>query len=603
MHVTASGFVAIDTEWARVFFALWYSYGVLMLLNIVTAVFVSQFTGYLFKLYIESFKSTVISNNNSNNNYNNNHRNDNDGKNDNIIGKSDNYDDHDDCYVNNNDDDKNNNSNRVSQTRRSSIIMDIDETLHYDEDIIDARDLTTLQAFDLNELRATKKKIMNSTTNNNATAYGSSNSNSNNAASRIDGNSSSRSSVNAMVREYSRNVLLYHNENAIDTKDNARHSARQVDNNNNNNNNIINNNNNINNNSRNSKTFIKDDNDVDDDTINPYDDTSLSFTSLSSRQRRNSSVKDTLIEGVNLISKLFVLDEQHYLMSPSISKTDHTKTAALSSSSSLAVTTTTTSPAVTAATFSIRGKTISKDKRNINDTVSPQQHHNDTVGPQQHHNDTVGPQQHHNDPFIRQGSSSTTPRNSFMSRNSYIDSHQSKYQNNININNNITSCNSTNKNDHNKSLSLSAAASDNAAIKFMHIDEHRHSRLQRHSRLKHIDFETKFDDAAADDDVSNDKININQAIRSRNNNSNSNDNNNHSNYSNSNSNKNNHSNSIKIDYSNSNKYSNNINSNSYKNNNNNINFNDNMVRSILPKFEFSIFASKENRGRWLMIVC
>ena len=586
MHVTASGFVAIDTEWARVFFALWYSYGVLMLLNIVTAVFVSQFTGYLFKLYIDSFKSTVISNSNSN------YRSDNDGKNDKNIGNSDNYDDHDDCYVNNNYDNYNN-SNSVSQTKRSSIIMDIDEALHYDDDIIDARDLTTLQAFDLNELRATKKKIMKSTknNNNNATAYGSSNSNSNSAASRIDSCSSS-SSVNAMVKEYRRNVLLYHNENAIDRKDHnnsnnsARHSARQVDNNNNSN--IINNNNN-----RSSKTIMKDDNDVDDDTIDPYNDASLSFASLSSRLRRNSSVRDTLIEGVNLISKLFVLDEQHYLMSPSISKTDHMKAATLSSSSSVAVTNTTT-PAVIAATTSIKAsstldKTISNDRSNINDTV--------------------GLQQHYNDPFIRQRSSSTTPHISFTSRNSYRDSHQSKYQNNININNNITSSNSNNKNDHNNTLSA-AASSDNIAIKSMQIDEHRHSRFQRQSRLKHIDFETKFDDDDNhDDDVSNDKININQAISSKKNSIISNYNNNDSNCSDSNSNKNNYSNSIKINYSNSNKsnnnttsfHNNNINSNSYKNNNNNINFNDNNVRSILPKFEFSIFASKENRGRQLMM--
>jgi len=582
MHVTASGFVAIDTEWARVFFALWYSYGVLMLLNIVTAVFVSQFTGYLFKLYIDSFKSTVISNSNSKNNYNNNHRSDNDGRNDKNIGNSDYYDDHDDCYVNNNYDNYNN-SNSVSQTKRSSIIMDIDEALHYDDDIIDARDLTTLQAFDLNEFKATKKKIINSTTNyknNNATAYGSSNinsnSNSHSTASRLD--SSSSGSVNGMVREYNRNVLLYHNENAIDRMDhnnsnnNARHSARQVDNNDNNN--IINNNN-----SRSSKTIMKDDNDVDDDTIDPYNDTSLSFASLSSRLRRNSSVRDTLIEGVNLISKLFVLDEQHYLMSPSISKTDHMKAVALSSSSS--------SPAVNAATTSIKAsstldKTISNDRSNINDTV--------------------GPQQHHNDPFIRQRSSSTMPRISFTSRNSYRDSYQSKHQNNININNNITSSNSNNKNDHNNTLS-SSAASDNVAIKSMHIDEHRHPQLQRQSKLKHIDFETKFDDDDDDvDDVSNDKININEAISIKKNNSNFN-------YNNNNSNKNNCSNSIKINYSNSNKsnnssnsfHNNNINSNSYKNNNNNINFNDNNVRSVLPKFEFSIFASKENRGRQLMM--
>lgn len=50
MHVTASGFVAADSQWAEVFFACWYALGVLLLLNVLTAVFVNQFTGYMSRL-------------------------------------------------------------------------------------------------------------------------------------------------------------------------------------------------------------------------------------------------------------------------------------------------------------------------------------------------------------------------------------------------------------------------------------------------------------------------------------------------------------------------------------------------------------------------
>ena len=46
-HVTTSGFVASVSQWAEVFFACWYALGVLLLLNVLTAVFVNQFAGYL----------------------------------------------------------------------------------------------------------------------------------------------------------------------------------------------------------------------------------------------------------------------------------------------------------------------------------------------------------------------------------------------------------------------------------------------------------------------------------------------------------------------------------------------------------------------------
>eukprot|EP01032_Pedospumella_encystans_P018302 gene18302-20840_t len=47
MNVTASGFVAALSQWAEVFFALWYAFGVLFLLDVVTALFLSQYIAYL----------------------------------------------------------------------------------------------------------------------------------------------------------------------------------------------------------------------------------------------------------------------------------------------------------------------------------------------------------------------------------------------------------------------------------------------------------------------------------------------------------------------------------------------------------------------------
>ena len=46
-QITASGFVASRNQWVELFFASWYAYGVLMLLNIVTAIFLNQFTEYV----------------------------------------------------------------------------------------------------------------------------------------------------------------------------------------------------------------------------------------------------------------------------------------------------------------------------------------------------------------------------------------------------------------------------------------------------------------------------------------------------------------------------------------------------------------------------
>lgn len=48
MHVTASGYVAAtSTQWAELFFAIYYALAVLLLLNILTAVIINQFVGYL----------------------------------------------------------------------------------------------------------------------------------------------------------------------------------------------------------------------------------------------------------------------------------------------------------------------------------------------------------------------------------------------------------------------------------------------------------------------------------------------------------------------------------------------------------------------------
>ena len=50
MHVTTSGFVAATSQWAELFFALFYTIGVLLLLNILTAFFLTNVTTYLKKL-------------------------------------------------------------------------------------------------------------------------------------------------------------------------------------------------------------------------------------------------------------------------------------------------------------------------------------------------------------------------------------------------------------------------------------------------------------------------------------------------------------------------------------------------------------------------
>jgi hypothetical protein len=61
MHVTTSGFVASTSQWAELFFAIWYSIGVLLLLNILIAVFVNQFAGYLEVLARDRQQKTVQS--------------------------------------------------------------------------------------------------------------------------------------------------------------------------------------------------------------------------------------------------------------------------------------------------------------------------------------------------------------------------------------------------------------------------------------------------------------------------------------------------------------------------------------------------------------
>lgn len=59
MHVTTSGFVASTTRWAELFFALWYALGVLLMLNVLVAVFVNRFAGYLEILAIEQRKQQL----------------------------------------------------------------------------------------------------------------------------------------------------------------------------------------------------------------------------------------------------------------------------------------------------------------------------------------------------------------------------------------------------------------------------------------------------------------------------------------------------------------------------------------------------------------
>ena len=53
MNVTTSGFTAALSQWAEVFFALWYCFGVLFILNVLTAIFLNQFIGYLEHLSTE----------------------------------------------------------------------------------------------------------------------------------------------------------------------------------------------------------------------------------------------------------------------------------------------------------------------------------------------------------------------------------------------------------------------------------------------------------------------------------------------------------------------------------------------------------------------
>eukprot|EP01032_Pedospumella_encystans_P016984 gene16984-19355_t len=60
MHITTSGFVAAESQWAEVFFALWYAFGVLLMLNVLTAVFVDQFTGYIGHLAAEQHKVAAL---------------------------------------------------------------------------------------------------------------------------------------------------------------------------------------------------------------------------------------------------------------------------------------------------------------------------------------------------------------------------------------------------------------------------------------------------------------------------------------------------------------------------------------------------------------
>ena len=47
MHITTDGFVAVTTEWAQIFFGLWYAFGVLLLMNILIAFFLVQIQDYL----------------------------------------------------------------------------------------------------------------------------------------------------------------------------------------------------------------------------------------------------------------------------------------------------------------------------------------------------------------------------------------------------------------------------------------------------------------------------------------------------------------------------------------------------------------------------
>lgn len=46
-HITCDGLTTTNNQWAELFFASFYAFGVLMLLNIVTAIFLTQFTEYI----------------------------------------------------------------------------------------------------------------------------------------------------------------------------------------------------------------------------------------------------------------------------------------------------------------------------------------------------------------------------------------------------------------------------------------------------------------------------------------------------------------------------------------------------------------------------
>ena len=58
MHIIASGFTAVTSTWSEVFFAVWYAVGVLFLLNILIAFFLSEMRLYLSKVrYLEDLNS------------------------------------------------------------------------------------------------------------------------------------------------------------------------------------------------------------------------------------------------------------------------------------------------------------------------------------------------------------------------------------------------------------------------------------------------------------------------------------------------------------------------------------------------------------------
>jgi hypothetical protein len=57
MHVIASGFTVIGGQWCELFFATFYALGVLLMLNVLTAVFLNEFAGYLERLAVERIKA------------------------------------------------------------------------------------------------------------------------------------------------------------------------------------------------------------------------------------------------------------------------------------------------------------------------------------------------------------------------------------------------------------------------------------------------------------------------------------------------------------------------------------------------------------------